>query len=249
MKCGVSMLNRDNPVPLYHQLELILKENIEAGVWNENERIPSEHDLSKQYGVSRVTVRAVLTKFVNDGFLYRIQGKGTYVSAPKIVTSNVSYTGIREQLEILGFNTTTKVIQICEVHASTSVRKKLNLNSDDDKVIFIERVRFVNDIPFSLHRSYLPTFIGASIQEEQLVNEQLCVILSRDYGYNRTRVVETLESTIGDSYETSLLEVNNNHPLLLLEDIIYSSTGVAFEYSKVLFRGDKMKMKFEYNNQ
>lgn len=243
------MLNRDNPVPLYHQLELILKENIESGVWNENERIPSEHDLSKQYGVSRVTVRAVLTKFVNDGFLYRIQGKGTYVSAPKIVTSNVSYTGIREQLEMQGFNTTTKVIQITEIEANASVRKKLELDEGNDRVIFIERVRFVNDIPFSLHRSYLPKFIGASLDEDQLVDEQLCVILSRDYGLNRTRVVETLESTTGDSYETSLLGINNNYPLLLLQDIIYSSSGVAFEYSKVLFRGDKMKMKFEYTNQ
>lgn len=243
------MLNRDNPVPLYHQLELILKENIESGVWNENERIPSEHDLSKQYGVSRVTVRAVLTKFVNDGFLYRIQGKGTYVSAPKIVTSNVSYTGIREQLETQGFNTTTKVIQITEIEANASVRKKLELDEGNDRVIYIERVRYVNDIPFSLHRSYLPEFIGASIDEDQLVDEQLCVILSRDYGLNRARVVETLESTIGDSYETSLLGINNNHPLLLLQDIIYSSSGVAFEYSKVLFRGDKMKMKFEYTNQ
>jgi GntR family transcriptional regulator len=243
------MLNRDNPVPLYYQLELILKENIESGVWNENEKIPSEHDLSKQYGVSRVTVRAVLTKFVNDGFLYRIQGKGTYVSAPKIVTSNVSYTGIREQLETQGFNTTTKVIQITEIDANASVRKRLNLAEGNDRVIFIERVRYVNDIPFSLHRSYLPEFIGASIDEDQLVDEQLCVILSRDYGLNRARVVETLESTIGDSYETSLLGINNNHPLLLLQDIIYSSSGVAFEYSKVLFRGDKMKMKFEYTNQ
>jgi GntR family transcriptional regulator len=243
------MLNRDNPVPLYYQLELILKENIESGVWNENEKIPSEHDLSKQYGVSRVTVRAVLTKFVNDGLLYRIQGKGTYVSAPKIVTSNVSYTGIREQLETQGFNTTTKVIQITEIDANASVRKRLNLAEGNDRVIFIERVRYVNDIPFSLHRSYLPEFIGASIDEDQLVDEQLCVILSRDYGLNRARVVETLESTIGDSYETSLLGINNNHPLLLLQDIIYSSSGVAFEYSKVLFRGDKMKMKFEYTNQ
>jgi GntR family transcriptional regulator len=243
------MLNRDDPVPLYHQLELILKENIESGVWNENERIPSEHDLSKQYGVSRVTVRAVLTKFVNDGILYRIQGKGTYVSAQKIVTSNVSYIGIREQLETLGFNTTTKVIQIGTIHANSSIRKKLSLNPENEDVIFIERVRFVNDIPFSLHRSYIPKSIGANIDEEQLVNEQLCVILSRDYGLNRARVVETLESTIGDSYESSLLGIHNSHPLLLLEDVIYSSSGVAFEYSKILFRGDKMKMKFEYNNQ
>ena len=176
------MLNRDNPVPLYHQLELILKENIESGVWNENERIPSEHDLSKQYGVSRVTVRAVLTKFVNDGVLYRIQGKGTYVSAPKIVTTNVSYIGIREQLETLGFNTTTKVIQIDTIHANANIRKKLSLNPENEDVIFIERVRFVNDIPFSLHRSYIPKFIGANIDEEQLVKEQLCVILSREIG-------------------------------------------------------------------
>jgi GntR family transcriptional regulator len=241
------MLNRDKPIPLYHQLEVILKDNIESGVWGEHERIPSESELGKQYGVSRITIRSVLNKLVNEGFLYRIQGKGTFIAEQKIITTDVSYVGIREQLEKQGFNTSTKVIDIKLVPLKKKTREKLQLNETETEVMFIERVRFVNDAPFSLHRSYLPKWIGLSIDESKLEAEQLCEILYKDYNLNRSKVVETLESTVGDSYEAELLGINANQPLLLLEDVIYNSNGIPYEYSKVLFRGDKMKMRFEFN--
>jgi len=243
------MLNRDKPIPLYHQLEVILKDNIESGVWGEHERIPSESELGKQYGVSRITIRSVLTKLVNEGYLYRIQGKGTFIAEQKIITTDVSYVGIREQLERQGFNTTTKVIEIKMVPVKKKTREKLQLSDTETEVLFIERLRFVNEVPFSLHRSYLPKWIGMIVDESKLESEQLCEILAKEYNLNRSKVVETLESTIGDSYESDLLGINTNQPLLLLEDVIYNNNGVAYEYSKVLFRGDKMKMRFEFNNQ
>ena len=61
--------------------------------------IPSENELSKECGVSRMTVRNVITKLVQEGLLFRIPGKGTYVSEPKIIADTLSYAGIREQLE------------------------------------------------------------------------------------------------------------------------------------------------------
>ena len=223
------MLDRNNPVPLYHQLEIIIKDNIESGTWKENEKIPSENELSRQYGVSRVTIRSVITKFVDSGMMYRIQGKGTYIAAPKIVTGNVSYVGIRDQLEKQGYDTKTKVITFEKIKANLPTSKKL-------------------DVPFSLHRSYVPTDTGVQLHIEQLENEQLCHILARDYQLTRHKVVETLESTTSDSYESKLLGVKNNHHLLLLEDLIFAPNGKPFEYSKVLFRGDRIKMKFEYDH-
>lgn len=241
------MLDRNNPVPLYHQLELIIKDNIESGHWKENEKIPSENELSKLYGVSRVTIRSVITKFVDSGMMYRIQGKGTFIAAPKIITGNVSYVGIRDQLEKQGYDTKTKVIAFEKIKANVPISKKLEIPVGSE-VIYIERLRTINDVPFSLHRSYVPTNTGVKLEIEQLETEQLCHILSREYQLFRHKVVETLESTTSDSYESKLLGVKNNHHFLLLEDVIFDSNNTPFEYSKVLFRGDRIKMKFEYDH-
>ena len=93
------MLEKNSPKPLYQQLKDILVDAIDSEKWKANEKIPSENELSSIYGLSRMTVRSVLTDLVKEGLLYRVQGKGTFV-AEKIVTVSPSYIGIREQLDL-----------------------------------------------------------------------------------------------------------------------------------------------------
>ena len=104
------MLDRNNPKPLYQQLRDVLVDAIDSGRWGPNDKIPSENELSVTYGLSRMTVRSVITDLVREGLLYRVQGKGTFV-AEKIVTVSPSYIGIREQLEKMGYEVNTKIIE------------------------------------------------------------------------------------------------------------------------------------------
>ena len=73
------MLEKNSPKPLYQQLKDILVDAIDSEKWKANEKIPSENELSSIYGLSRMTVRSVLTDLVKEGLLYRVQGKGTFV--------------------------------------------------------------------------------------------------------------------------------------------------------------------------
>src|SRR3954447_24012491 len=93
------VLVRESAVPLYAQLEQILHTRITRGEWLPGQRIPSENELNRIYGLSRMTVRGVLTKLVGDGLLVRVPGKGTYVATPKINAVSPAYRGVREQLE------------------------------------------------------------------------------------------------------------------------------------------------------
>ena len=74
------MLDRNNPKPLYQQLRDVLVDAIDSGRWGPNDKIPSENELSVTYGLSRMTVRSVITDLVREGLLYRVQGKGTFVA-------------------------------------------------------------------------------------------------------------------------------------------------------------------------
>jgi GntR family transcriptional regulator len=241
------MLERQNPKPLYAQLEDIIREKIEAGEWKPHNPILSENELSKNYGMSRMTARSVITQLVREGLLYRVPGKGTYVSDPKITTNSLSYMGIREQLEKMGYEITTKLIKEEKITASDKIASVLRLN-ERSEVFVIERVRYIKGEPLSLHTSYIPFGVCDGIGSKDLEGEQLCVILERDYDLKRGKVVETLESSVANQTEAKLLSVKQGYPLLLLQDIIYSPQGNPFEYSKVLFRGDKIKLKFEFNN-
>ena len=72
-------LARDSAVPLYAQLEEIFRAQIAGGQWAPGDRIPSENELNRIFNVSRMTVRGVLTRLVEDGLLVRVAGKGTFV--------------------------------------------------------------------------------------------------------------------------------------------------------------------------
>ena len=207
--------------------------------------VPSENELSKTYGISRMTARSVLMTLVKEGLIYRVQGKGTYVSQPKISTTSPAYVGIREQLEKQGYSITTQVINYEIIEAPKRVAEALNL-SPKAQIIHIKRVRYANEEPVSIHESYLPYALCHDFDKSQIVTTQLCNILENNYGLISTRVHETLESVIAIRDESELLRIDKGYPLLLLNDINYNSAGVPFEFSKIVFRGDKIKLEFDY---
>ncbi|MFO8074735.1 MAG: GntR family transcriptional regulator [Egibacteraceae bacterium] len=119
------VLDRDAATPLYVQLTDILRDEIERGLWMPDRKIPSENELHRTYGISRMTARQVIAQLVNEGLLYRVQGKGTFVAPNKISTRSPAYAGIREQLEELGYATKTMLLNMEEVAADRAVAKKL----------------------------------------------------------------------------------------------------------------------------
>lgn len=240
------MLNRNIAEPLYVQVHNILLDRINTDTYPMNTKIPSESELCAEFGISRMTVRSVITELVRDGKLYRIQGKGTFVSEPKIVANSTSYIGIREQLEQQGYEVKTVLLGVENAKPSASDAKILGLNSED-KVYIIRRLRYIKNEPLSLHTSLIPAKYCVGLEKQDFCNEQLCVILSQSYGFIRKTVNETLESVEANSEESISLNVRKGFPLLLLCDKIYDSENRLYEYSKVVFRGDKIQISLEYS--
>lgn len=240
------MLDRQSPKPLYVQLEELLKKQIENEDLKASFPIPSENELSKEYGLSRMTVRSVLTRLVQEGLLYRVPGKGTFVSQPKITGKPLYQMGIREQLEQMGYETSTKLIHVDKEMADDKIAKDLHLLPRTE-VYVIERLRYVKNEPLSIHTSYIPTSLCPQLEAKDFEKEQLCNILEREYKITTTLFVETLESSSANNEEARLLSVRKGFPLLFLKDIMYMDDHVPYEYSKVLFRGDKLKIRLEFH--
>lgn len=240
------MLNRNAPEPLYVQLDHILRNNIVSGTWQPGAAVPSENELSRQFGVSRMTARSVITGLVRDGLLYRVQGKGTFVSEEKIMTRSPAYLGIREQLEAQGYRIETRLLSFAEEAAQSGVAAALHC-MEGEAVYAIKRLRSVNSVPISIHHSYLPVALCQSLTEKHLTGEiQLCHCLEQNFGLVTARVQESLESVLASKKEAALLQIAAKSPLLLLEDRNQNTEGIVFEYSRIWFRGDKLRLHFEY---
>lgn len=90
------------PVPLYQQLKSVLKDDIERGVYKSGDRLPSEPDLIREYGISRITVRQALDDLEVEGLIVRRHGKGTYVAERQIEQELVRLTDFVEDMQRAG---------------------------------------------------------------------------------------------------------------------------------------------------
>src|SRR5918994_5276433 len=91
---------KTGPLPRYYQLKEVIRERIRSGDWAPGTLIPSERQLCERYGISRMTARQSITDLVNEGLLYREQGKGTYVGRPKIAQQLLRLTGFTEDMKV-----------------------------------------------------------------------------------------------------------------------------------------------------
>jgi GntR family transcriptional regulator len=239
-------LDRGSTTPLYRQIEAILRERIGSGEWGENAKIPSENELCALYGLSRMTLRGVIGELVSEGLLFRIQGKGTYVSPRKLHMESTAYAGIREQLERMGLPTHTRLTAFRQIAAGAKVGAMLALEPESP-VQYIQRVRYIREQPVSIHRTYLPLALCRRLDRYDLEGRQLCHILQEHYGLRARSSTQTLESARAQKSEARLLEIRQGDPVLLLEEVNRLENRRVFEFTQVLFRGDQVKLQFDYD--
>ena len=163
-------LRKDLGVPLYHQIQHLLRHRIHSGLYPPGTQIPSEHELSRELAVSRVTLREALRELVREHLLVKVQGKGTFVSSnPPKRLAPVRYTGFLEELQ--------ERVRKLRGHRRRSRRRRrrpptcehaLQLDAATTELTLIKRLRHIDDEPFSYTLNYLPTEIGARIRVKDL---------------------------------------------------------------------------------
>lgn len=146
-------LQHDSIIPLYHQLKEILRESVDNGNWNTGDKVPSENQLMDEYGVSRNTVKKAIEELVQDGVLYRIQGKGTFVSKPKFQQPLMGFYSFSKVLKEHGMNPKDIILDIREVKPTAKIKEGLQMIGDED-VIELKRLRCANNEPIILESSF-----------------------------------------------------------------------------------------------
>ncbi len=126
----------NTPVPLYYKLKQEIVKMIEDEEFTPDELIPSERDMMEKYDISRTTVRKAIDVLVNEGYLYKIHGKGTYVKGKKFSQGLLNLTSCTEMLKSKGFDPISKVIKSEIFTPRKKIMHHMNL-SDRDRVFFI----------------------------------------------------------------------------------------------------------------
>lgn len=227
-------------LPLYLQIEAILKSKILTGELKEGDRLPPENELSNQFGVSPLTVRQALSSLVGEGLLDRKPGIGTMIKKNPNEKIILKLSGRMDELLSIGKETETTVLRSEVIQRLDKPTRNLRLNQGDP-VFFVEKLRYWKGTPFMVVEEYVPqSFIGALSKNKKSI-KSLYFILTQKKGFVLKEATQTIESSTADQRIASLLQVEMGSPLFYMERIFYSETGLPILLQLTYARAEHFK--------
>ena len=214
-KAGEAMERKSGEGPIYLKIKEDILQKIEAGEYKKSSRIEPERQLSLQYGVSRMTLRQAIEELVGEGYLYKVQGRGTFVSTPAFQQKNLkSFT---DTLRESGHEAKTKVLEVERVHQMSRLCQLLEVPVSMP-LVKIKRLRFADEIPTALETVYLPAMYAPGIETEDL-SGSLYNLLETQYQSTVETVRCDMEACISDQMQMRIFELEKPEALLRVEGL------------------------------
>ena len=233
------MIDKSSPIPIYHQIEEQIRQQIDADILQQGESIPAERLFAEKYGISRMTVRQALNNLVNDGYLYRQKGKGTFVSQKKLAQKLQGLTSFTEEMKERGFEPSNRLIHFEVIAAPARIAKEFAL-TEHAPVYEIKRVRLADGKPMAFETTYIPANLAKGLTED-IIQKSLYDFIENQLELTIYEAKQELEAAIASNEEIRYLEVENGAPVLHIRRISYLKDGTAFEIVKSAFRADRYK--------
>jgi GntR family transcriptional regulator len=241
-------IKSDTAVPLYAQLKHVLRERILNGTYKVHQQLPSESDISADFEVSRITVRQALSDLQNEGLIFKIPGKGTYVSKPKAFQQLTQLEGFAEAMSPMGYEIYNKVISHKLIPAPPLIAEKLDLEVDQP-ITEIKRVRFLNREPISLEITYLPEEIGERLRKADLASRDIFIVMENDYGITLGHADLQIDALLADQPMAGLLCIPDGTAILRLERLTHTAEGEPLDFEYLYFRGDAFQYRLRIARQ
>jgi GntR family transcriptional regulator len=235
---------KDRSIPLYYQLENILREKINSGEYRPGDSFPTEDQLGQSYQVSRITVRQALAALEKDSLITRARGKGSFVTGNQTQLEPMKLTGMMEDIIAMGIKTKMRIINFDFVHPPKKVIENLKLD-EDAKVLRVERMRSIKGSPVSYSLTYIPSDLGKKINIRDLTFQPILNVLEKKCKVKIGRGFQIIDATVADSRIASFLDVMTGSPLLKIERTVFDIKNRPVEYISILYRSDRYHYSVE----
>jgi GntR family transcriptional regulator len=239
-------LDRRSFVPLYYQLQEVIKEQIESGVWSPGEMLPSEPELARRYGISRIVVRQALGILEDDAQIVRVKGRGTFVAEPKIDTRA---GGLSRLLSVP--RSPDVVIEILDVRSSKveqSIRRELKAQPRDE-VLRLTSMLSLRGVPLALSYSFFRRLEVQWLEDAARPGRALdASVVLGDHGVDLAHSRVAIETSQCGQFEADRFGIPNRAAVFLVLATEYRRDGdktVPYEVARVEYRGDLLQFRLD----
>ncbi len=235
------MLDANSPLTLQYQLRSALYEKINSGEWGDGYRIPSEYELCKIYGISRMTVREVLKEMVQSHYLVRKQGKGTFVSLPSVEATLTGSYSLTEEMNLRGKELTFSFISLKLIDATASAKQIFELK-DGEKVYELTRLRRVEGEVFAWEQSTVPEKFLEGVTQEEIEENGLLNSIRKRTGLHSKETLDEIEPVICPGYVAADMGIPENTAVFKINRKTLSQSGYIEKCESYAF-GQRLKVK------
>ena len=234
-------LSSEHDVPLYYQLESLIRRCISAGLLKPGDTLPSEMELCQTFSISRSTVRQAIGRLEEEGLVRRHQGKGSFVAEPKLHRRSENIYSFTAEATSMGLRPSSRLLSFEVIRPGDAVRRMLELREGTEVYCFT-RIRMVDGVPLMLETSYYPCYIYPALTAELLRTHSFYSLLF-ERGIVPGAAVDTYEAIRLDKTEAELLETKAGSAGFSHQRITRTDRGEVFELTQSVMRGDRTKLE------
>jgi len=231
-------LDRNSFVPYYHQVADQIRALIEEGKLVAGEAFCSEGELSRQLGISKMTVRQAFQSLRQEGLLLVEKGKRPVIGAGRVHRNFQELRGFSEEMSRRGLRPSSKLLSIRITPPDAEALEALRL-ADIERVYRIQRLRYASNQLVGLEVSQLPASLFPRLEKHNLEKTSLYSVLEDSYGVKLAWSEEQLEAMPAEKEEAPLLRVSLGTPLFFVRRTVYTAEDLPVEYCRSHFRGDR----------
>ena len=231
--------DRQSLTPLYLQLKDLLASQIADGLLRPGDPLPSERQLCEKFDLSRTTVRQALRELSNQGLICTVPGRGAFVAPPQFdLTVKVSLAGFTGDVRRQGMTPSSRLLGAgLTTSPSPAIIEAMGLQPGD-KVVRVERLRLVNNVPLALHTAYLNHRLCPQVLQHNLAQESMFQLLRGKYGLKLERAEEQVYAALANEQEMELLNLAYPAAVLRAERTTFLDTGEVIEFSLATYCGE-----------
>ena len=224
-------IDRQSPVPLYHQLAEQLSNAIAVGQLQPGDPFENEIAVAERLQISRPTVRRAIQELVDQGLLVRRRGLGTTVANSK-VHRKFELTSLYDDLLRDGREPRTTVLEH-QIITNERAAAALDL-SGDTPLLHILRVRHAGELPLALMNNWLPPVLSDLSREDLEANGLYAAL--RERGVRPVVAQQSIGARMPTSLERRHLEIRGSQPVLTMSRMAFDASGSAVEFGDHSYR-------------
>lgn len=242
------MIQRSGSIACYQQISEIIGKEIAEGVYGSGSQLPTEAEISERFEVNRHTVREAIRQLKEEGLVYSIRGKGTFVAREKLLYRVSKKVRFSQQILEVGHMPGTRLLEQATEPATIHVARQLELKYGDP-VLALKMLRLVDGIPFSLTTSYLPADRFSGLEPHLEGSFSLYALLKSHFSIDASRQESVFEVALPEVAEMEHLQIAPTNPLLLVRSLARDQYGAAIEYCISRMRGDMGRIAITFGDE